>query len=37
MNKKIVMFLQIKYTRVISVLQIKHMVHIITHLSDGIY
>ena len=36
MNKKIVMFLQIKY-RVMSVLQIKHVVHIITHLSDGIY
>ena len=37
MNKKIVMFLQIKYIRVMSMLQIKHVVYIITHLSDGIY
>ena len=31
------MFLQIIYTRVISVLQIKDVVHIIKHLSDGKY
>ena len=31
------MFLQIKYTRVISVLQIKDTVQITRHLSDGIY
>ena len=31
------MFLQIIYTRVISVLQIKDMVHIIKHLSDAKY
>ena len=31
------LFLQIIYTRVISVLQIKHLVHIIKNLSDEKY